>query len=437
MSDIAIRVEGLSKRYRIGGKAEPYFTLRDSLLQFGGSIVALFSRNGRKDREGTLFWALKDVSFEVNRGEVVGIIGRNGAGKTTLLKILSRITEPTEGRAEIEGRVASLLEVGTGFHPELTGRENIFLSGAILGMRKAEIGRKFDEIVAFAEVEKFIDTPVKRFSSGMYLRLAFAVAAHLNPEILLVDEVLAVGDANFQKKCLGKMGEVVQQGRIVLFVSHNMGAVQRLCSRGIHLENGRVMREGSVQEVIAGYLGGGQGGVAERVWGDPAQMPGNEVVRLRAVRARNERGEVSDEFAIQEPVHLEMEYEVLVPGYILEPNVFVYNEQGVLVFVSKGYHGNEWAERVRPSGKYQDICYVPGNFLTDGQFSILVGLTTPPWTVHLIVEGAVSFRVVDDFMGGARGSYPREWPGGVVRPLLIWKSTYVHCEEEPGLRDVP
>ena len=254
MSDVAIRVENLGKLYKIG-KRERYYTLRDSLADF-------FTRPFRRRNGGSLaetngedqFWALKDVSLEIKRGEVVGIIGRNGAGKTTLLKILSRITEPTTGRAEIYGRVGSLLEVGTGFHPELTGRENIYLNAAILGMKKAEIARKFDEIVAFAEVEKFLDTPVKHYSSGMYVRLAFAVAAHLEPEILLVDEVLAVGDAAFQKKCLGKMSDVAQEGRTVLFVSHNLGAVNQLCNTSLILDKGNLILKGDTNLVISNYF---------------------------------------------------------------------------------------------------------------------------------------------------------------------------------------
>jgi len=257
MSDVIITVDRLGKRYRIGER-EPYKTIRESLTSavttpyraitsmFNGSHPpSSSSSNPQNPTHSTQFWALKDVSFEIKRGEVVGIIGRNGAGKSTLLKILSRITEPTEGQVRINGRVGSLLEVGTGFHPELTGRENIYLNGAILGMRKAEIAHKFDEIVAFAEIEKFIDTPVKRYSSGMYVRLAFAVAAHLEPEILIVDEVLAVGDAAFQKKCLGKMGDVAQEGRTVVLVSHNMATIQYLCSRAIYLEEGHLSFVGS------------------------------------------------------------------------------------------------------------------------------------------------------------------------------------------------
>jgi lipopolysaccharide transport system ATP-binding protein len=259
MSDVAIRVERLGKQYRIG-KRERYRTLRDTLTDslsapFRGLASAFRVPAADEARaSGDLIWALRDVSFDVPQGAVLGIIGRNGAGKSTLLKVLSRITEPTEGRVELHGRVGSLLEVGTGFHPELTGRENIFLNGAILGMRKSEIARKFDEIVAFAEVAKFIDTPVKHYSSGMYMRLAFAVAAHLEPEILIVDEVLAVGDAQFQKKCLGKMGEVAKQGRTVIFVSHNFVAVQNLCSRALLLKDGQLAATGRTHAVLNEYM---------------------------------------------------------------------------------------------------------------------------------------------------------------------------------------
>jgi lipopolysaccharide transport system ATP-binding protein len=259
MSDVIIRVDRLSKYYRIGVARTQHHTMRDRL----SSLLKIGRPGPRAPRGEKGFWALNDVTFDVHQGDVLGVIGRNGAGKSTLLKILSRITEPTSGRAEIHGRVGSLLEVGTGFHPELTGRENVFLNGAILGMRKSEIERKFDEIVAFAEVEKFIDTPVKRYSSGMYVRLAFAVAAHLEPEILIVDEVLAVGDASFQKKCLGKMHDVAGEGRTVLFVSHSMGAVASLCSRAILLDAGSVVKYGAVADVAAHYQAGLHAAVAD------------------------------------------------------------------------------------------------------------------------------------------------------------------------------
>ena len=253
LNDIAIQVENLGKRYRIGRAQKRHDTLRDQISDWASRIARLKSATPKQSTDDT-FWALQDVSFEIKRGEVVGVIGRNGAGKSTLLKILSRITKPTTGYADLHGRVGSLLEVGTGFHAELTGRENIYLSGAILGMLRAEIDRKFDEIVAFSEIEKFVDTPVKHYSSGMYVRLAFAVAAHLEPEILLVDEVLAVGDAAFQKKCLGKMGDVAKEGRTVMFVSHNMQAVQALCPSSILLEKGILLNIGPSDDILAQYL---------------------------------------------------------------------------------------------------------------------------------------------------------------------------------------
>jgi len=310
MTDIAIRVENLSKQYRIGGPQARYKTIRESLTE---AVQAPFRRLSSVVRgqssavSNETIWALKDVSFEVNRGEVVGIIGRNGAGKSTLLKILSRITEPTEGRAEIHGRVGSLLEVGTGFHPELTGRENIYLNGAILGMKRAEIERKFDEIVDFAEIEKFIDTPVKHYSSGMYVRLAFAVAAHMEPEILLVDEVLAVGDAVFQKKCLGKMGDVAKEGRTVLFVSHNMAAIENLCQRGIVLDHGRVEYVGSQTEAITQYLKSFDG--KKRLLRDQKQRSGSGLVRVVDIEFRDTSGHSLDVVQSGQSLDIHLHYE--------------------------------------------------------------------------------------------------------------------------------
>src|ERR1051325_514167 len=275
-----IRVKKVSKEYGVGPSQSTYVTLRDSVAS---AVRATFKRGNRRSAGQEILWALRDVSFEIAPGEVVGIIGRNGAGKSTLFKVLSRITEPTTGRVELYGRVASLLEVGTGFHPELTGRENIFLNGAILGMKREEIARNFDEIVAFAELERFIDTPVKRYSSGMYVRLAFAVAAHLEPEILIVDEVLAVGDVRFQRKCLDKMEGVSKEGRTVLFVSNNMPAITRLCERAILLDQGEIIEDGAASRVVSAYLGSTAAGSAGvREWPDASRAPGDEVVRLRA-----------------------------------------------------------------------------------------------------------------------------------------------------------
>lgn len=317
MSDIAIRVENLGKQYKIGRLQKRHDTLRDKISDLGFSIFDFKkSSNGHNQKSEIInqkssdtIWALKDVSFEVKRGEVVGIIGRNGAGKSTLLKILSRITEPTEGGVDIYGRIASLLEVGTGFHPELTGRENIFLNGAILGMRKAEIKKKFDEIVAFAEVEKFIDTPVKRYSSGMYVRLAFAVAAHLEPEILLVDEVLAVGDAAFQDKSLGKMSEVAGSGRTVLFVSHNMMAVQSICSRAILLANGNIMANDSSAKAIDRYMEAQQDQVERTGPGSSHELVlSGAALEISATRFYDSLGKLTNIVEMGEDFIIEVEY---------------------------------------------------------------------------------------------------------------------------------
>jgi lipopolysaccharide transport system ATP-binding protein len=429
MSNVVIRVDGVSKLYHIGAIQKRHDTLRDHLAE---SFKSLFRRNGRSvlsalraaPSENTI-WALKDLSFTVNHGEVVGIIGRNGAGKSTLLKILSRITEPTIGFAEIHGRVASLLEVGTGFHSELTGRENIYLNGAILGMKKAEIERKFDEIVAFAEVEKFIDTPVKHYSSGMYLRLAFAVAAHLEPEILIVDEVLAVGDANFQKKCLNKMKDVGQHGRTVLFVSHNMPAITRLCPRAILLDKGNVVEDGPSHQIVSTYLNSGLGTTAIREWPDPANAPGGEVARLRAVRVRTEDGTITNVVDINQPVRIDMEYDVRKPGYLLLPNFQFYNEEGIHVF--SAHFDPVWQKRPRPKGRYISSLRIPGNLLSEGTMFIGVGCDTlAPQVFQFYEHDAVAFQVVENGNGNgvsARGYYEGRM-GGVIRPLLKWNTEH-------------
>jgi lipopolysaccharide transport system ATP-binding protein len=427
MSDIAIRVENLGKRYYIGKRQKQYGTLRDNLAD---AFMAPFRRAGKllhgqatgaAELDETI-WALRDVSFQVKRGEVIGIIGRNGAGKSTLLKIISRITEPTEGCVDIHGRVGSLLEVGTGFHHELTGRENIYLNGAILGMKRGEIERKFDEIVDFAEVDKFIDTPVKHYSSGMYLRLAFAVAAHLEPEILLVDEVLAVGDIRFQKKCLNKMEDVGQQGRTVLFVSHSMPAITRLCERAVLLDDGRLAQDGRSHQVIGAYLNSGEGTIAAREWPDPAGAPGGNVARLRAVRVRTQDGQITDAVDIRQPVGIEMEYEVLKPGCVLLPHYNLYNEQGVLAFQTLDQDA-AWRRRPRPAGRYVSTSWIPGNFLAEGTMYVAVALVTlNPVILQYFERDAVTFQVVDSFDGdSARG----DWAGpmrGAVRPLLKWST---------------
>jgi lipopolysaccharide transport system ATP-binding protein len=418
MADIAITVQGLGKRFHVSATREKYYTFRDILAHRLKSIF----RDGRRDtsKKDETIWALKNLSFEVRHGEVVGIIGRNGAGKSTLLKILSRITEPTTGFAEISGRVGSLLEVGTGFHPELTGRENIFLNGAILGMKKAEISRKFDEIVDFAEVSRFIDTPVKHYSSGMYLRLAFAVAAHLEPDILIVDEVLAVGDARFQKKCLDKMQDVGAHGRTVLFVSHNMQAITRLCPRAILLDNGSILEDGPSHKVVRNYLNSGFGTTAYREWPDPAKAPAGEIVRLRSVRVRAEDGSTTDVVDIRRPLWIEMEYQVLESGRVLMPYFDVHNEEGVHVFSTLDV-GPEWGQQSRPAGMWVSMVHIPGNLLAEGTHFVTAGIFARNPDVHQFnVREAVTFQVFDSLDGdSARG----DWAGeiyGVVRPLLKW-----------------
>ncbi len=310
MSDTTIRLQNLGKQYRIGQRSN-YKTLRETLtnaVSFPVRRLLQGSKSKHENAQSNDFWALRDVSFEVKRGETVGIIGRNGAGKSTLLKILSRITEPTVGDGEINGRVSSLLEVGTGFHPELTGRENIYLNGAILGMKSGEISRKFDDIVDFAEVEKFIDTPVKHYSSGMYLRLAFAVAAHLEPEILIIDEVLAVGDAAFQKKCLGKMQNVADKGRTVIFVSHNMTAIQALCSRGIVLSEGRVVADASADDAVRSYVAGFTNGAMPPL-NERSDRKGNGHLRFTACWIENLRGVRRDHALVGEDIRFCFAYQ--------------------------------------------------------------------------------------------------------------------------------
>jgi len=428
MSDIAIRVDNLSKLYKIGTLRSKHDTLRDRINDLLFNPFKKLAKVAKAQRNPIIrstsfssddhIWALKDVSFEVNRGEVIGIIGRNGAGKTTLLKILSRITEPTQGHADIRGRVGSLLEVGTGFHPELTGRENIYLNGAILGMRRAEIDRRFDEIVAFGEIDKFLDTPVKRYSSGMYVRLAFAVAAHLEPEILLVDEVLAVGDAAFQKKCLGKMGDVAKEGRTVLFVSHNMAAVQRLCERVVLLNEGKIVVDGVAERVIAAYLQSGPDIPPERVWHDIYEAPGDDVIRLRAVRVRDKDGAVVERIDIRRPVGIEVEYWNLQADHGVSAVVHFWNEEGIHLFGSSDFN-----REPRPKGVVKCVCWIPGNFLAEGCIiaSVFVVSFTPTLVYYAEARDVVSFEVVDNSTGdGARGPTSGRWPG-LVRPLLEWE----------------
>lgn len=429
MGNIAIHVNSISKKYYIGRQQNKSQTFKEMLTD---AIVSPF-RKAEKLLRGQatgatgldeIIWALKDVSFDVKHGEIIGIIGGNGAGKSTLLKILSRITEPSEGFAEIHGRVGSLLEVGTGFHPELTGRENIYLNGAMLGMRKSEINRKFDEIVAFSEVDKFIDTPVKHYSSGMYLRLAFAVAAHLEPEILFVDEVLAVGDTRFQKKCLNKMEDVGKEGRTVLFVSHNMISIGQLCNRVLLFENSSLLLDGISHKVINTYLKNGIITTGERTWTDLSQAPGREIVRLCAVRIKTVDGHIVDTIDIRHPINVEMEYDVLKPGYALLPNFQLYNEEGLHMFATHDLDP-EWQQRPRPPGRYVSTVLIPGNLLNDGVVFVGAGLeTVNPMIFQFYESEAASFHVVDNLgTDSARGYFSRNITG-VIRPLLQWKTRF-------------
>lgn len=436
---LAVKVENIAKIYRIGTKNE----INDSLAQAMFHFVKSPFKNYKKYRslykfndaellddgqsaksDANILWAVKDVSFDVNKGEILGIIGRNGAGKSTLLKILCRITDPTIGYAKIRGRISSLLEVGTGFHPELTGRENVYLNGTILGMKKTEVDRKFDEIVEFSGIEKFIDTPVKRYSSGMKVRLAFSVAAHLEPDILIIDEVLAVGDAEFQKKCLSKMEDVGGKGRTVLFVSHDMAAVTRLCDRVILLEDGTVAKDGTPEQVISHYLTSGYGTMASRRWPDPDKAPCGNNARLSSVSIRDESGQVADTIDIRCPFCVEMEYDVFKAGAVLLPVFAFNNEKGMRVFTTVDLDP-AWRHKPRPEGRFISTVHIPGNLLAEGMMFVNCNmLTLIPDGIQFLEQAAVAFQVVDSMEGNtARGDYARNFPG-MVRPMLEWKTAF-------------
>ena len=440
--DLAIKIENISKCYRIGLKEQMHDSIAQAALDFIKSPLRKYRnfrslyrfdniRPGAAGESSDVIWALDNVSFDVKKGEVVGIIGGNGAGKSTILKILSKITHPTCGRAEIRGKISSLLEVGTGFHPDLTGRENVYLNATILGMKKKEVDKKFNDIVEFSGVGKFIDTPVKRYSSGMKVRLAFSVAAHLEPEILIVDEVLSVGDADFQKKCLNKMENIGQEGRTVLFVSHSMSAISRLCERAIHLDKGRVIADGPAHQVVSSYLNSSSGTSAERVWADPGKAPAGPVVRLRAVRVRTEDGRISESFDIRYPVRLEMEYDVISPGSVLLPHFNVLNDRGQCAFTTLD-QDPDWRGRPRPTGRYTSTAWIPGNLLAEGMFFVsCYCMTMNPDTRQIYERGVIAFHVVDSLEGDtARGDFGKKL-GGVVRPLLKWTTQFRPGGEEP------
>ena len=433
MSDIVIQVSDLSKEYRLGevstgmfvrdlnrwwhrvrGRPDPYSRLRDDYVTSAGSCP----------QAEEVVLALKDISFEVRHGEVLGIIGRNGAGKSTLLKILSRVTSPTTGSVRVRGRMASLLEVGTGFHPDLTGRENIFLNGAILGMSKSDIKHRFDEIVEFSGCGKYIDTPVKRYSSGMYVRLAFSVAAHLNTDILIVDEVLAVGDMEFQKKCLGRMGEVAKQGRSVLVVSHNMASISSLCNRAILIQRGGIIADGSVEEVVPLYLQAGaeQSGLFKP---PPEEIPGNDLVQLLSVEITQEgMSTPCADVDIAKEVIIRITYRCLQEGLSLYSAIWLKDSMGTVVLASGNAPdfnslNDSWWGKAHPVGVYCTEGKIPGNFLNYGRYHItpIVGIT--PSKTQILLEDKISFDVHDT--GSMRKSYFGHRIG-VVHPPLPWQT---------------
>jgi lipopolysaccharide transport system ATP-binding protein len=421
-----VEVESLSKLYRLGSIGAT--TVRDTLER----ITSRFRRStgtqqkktptappGRQGPQPDTFWAIRDISFSAKAGEIIGIVGRNGAGKSTLLKILSRITEPTSGRAILRGRLASLLEVGTGFHPDLTGRENVFLNGTILGMKRWEISAKFDEIVAFAEIEQFIDTPVKHYSSGMFVRLAFAVAAHLEPEILFIDEVLAVGDAGFQKKCLGKMGEVAsQQGRTVFFVSHNMGAVRSLCDEAILIHDGRLTRQGKPDEIIREYLSvttpSETTGLSDVSW-KAGDAPGNDEIALERVRLVGNDGDTLDVFAADEPIGIEIHYHVKRRIQGNRFHMVLRTQEGELAFAATDHL---YQPESQLPGHYRTKCTIPARLLNLRTYVMAVGCGIPGVRWLIPERECLSFTVSG--IGNQASHYPENWPG-VVCPAIDWK----------------
>lgn len=418
--DPVIKVDNLGKEYRVGTRGTGYQTFREALLN--AAAASLNRIKGKTTSENDVIWALDGVTFDVSPGEVLGIIGRNGAGKSTLLKILSRITEPTRGEVEMVGRTSSLLDLGTGIHSELTGRENVYLNGAILGMKRREIDRKFDEIVSFAEIGEFIDTPVKRYSNGMALRLGFAVAAHLDPDILMVDEVLAVGDAQFQRKCLAQMDRVSRQGRTVVFVSHQMRAVKMFCSRVIHLERGKIVNDGSAQEVVHHYLAGGRERLdCTRVWPSPGDAPGDQQFQLRAMRAVDESGEPCDTFYSSQPILVQMEFDLAFLHSALKVGFALLNGDGVIVFQSDH---NDLGEQEWPAlrvGRNILQCRVPPGLLSQGSYSI-----SPKVSLHcikIILNGdpEIGFHVQVDHSNSPFWSTERSTDfRGVIAPCLPW-----------------
>lgn len=442
MSDLALRVQGVSKAFRLG-RQPAYYRFSEFIENVVRNVARWPRRVAQTQRPVTgnptnLFWALDDVSFEVPRGDVLGIIGRNGAGKSTLLKLLARVTAPTRGTIEMRGRIGSLLEVGTGFHPELTGRENIFLNGAFIGMTQREVRAKFDEIVTFAEVERFLDTPIKHYSSGMQMRLAFAVAAHLEPEILIIDEVLAVGDAAFQKKCLGMMQGVASRGCTCVVVSHNLPLVANFCRRAILLKDGRIAATGPAGDVVQDYLASSQalGGAIE--WNDPRTAPGNDAVRIQAVRLIQEgQSTPTADLDISRELRVEIDYWNLQPDQRLHAALWLKDQIAtpVLATASKAVTSlglDHWAGQPHPVGRYRSVCRLPANFLNEGRYSISAIISRDVAETQVLLEDVLSFQVHDT--GAMRGEFLGKWIG-VVRPRLPWTTETLPDEIPPKAAD--
>jgi lipopolysaccharide transport system ATP-binding protein len=438
MTDLAISAQGLGKRYRLGRATRRHTSLGDLLVQTAKAPFENFRRVRRmrtfEEAEGDdVLWAVRDVSFDIRHGEVVGFIGRNGAGKSTLLKLLSRITEPSTGRAVIRGRVGSLLEVGTGFHPDLTGRENVYLNGAILGMDREYVRRRFDEIVEFAGVERFIDTPVRHYSSGMYLRLAFAVAAHLEPEILIVDEVLAVGDAAFQKKCIGKMSSVSQEGRTVLFVSHNLTAVRSLCSRVILLRGGTVVADEPPELAVSSYIAEMKDSTFIREYERGPDAPQNEAFVVRAVSVRDTDRELLTELYTTSEFDIEIEYETKHDAAFVGLGVFFYDLENNCLFSSYGNREPNWFGRPMPKGRYRTSCRIPGNLLNDRWVTVSIYLYNESMWAPVWARDVLRFEVHDS--GEMRQGYYHVWEGA-LRPILDWR-TERETEARPARATAP
>jgi lipopolysaccharide transport system ATP-binding protein len=421
-----ISVENVTKTYRLGQIGGG--TLKEDVSRWWAKMRGRpdpFLKIGEEHharKMGEQFWALNDVSFQVRQGEVLGVIGRNGAGKSTLLKILSQVTTPTSGQIKLKGRIASLLEVGTGFHPELTGRENVFLNGAILGMTKAEIRKKFDEIVAFSGIEEFIDTPVKRYSSGMYVRLAFAVAAHLEPEILIVDEVLAVGDADFQKKCMGKMQDVSKNGRTILFVSHNMAAVGKLCDRCILMNAGQVQFSGPTSDVLSHYLKIGEQSNGFRIWDKSDNPAQNTPLEIQGLKILDPDGVITGHVDIRKSFTIEIEYRILktLPQFRIALRVIT--TDGTVAFTTSESADPGYETKPCGVGHYIARCLIPGNLLNEGYYSLMLSADIPGKEVLFIEEGAMGFSV--EQTGGVNSRFVEKWPG-VVCPSLKWETESV------------